>query len=215
MSRDCQARCYRCGGKHHLSLCSMQNYPSQFRQARGNAQEQTVSTNLYFTQDIKNNCVLLQTARARVGNSNGESSCNVRILLDSCSQKSLISTRLKDKLCLPSIESETVLIRTFGNNEASLKKCSIVQFALECQDQLKVFINPCEVELICGPIANQTIEVAQQHYPHLQGLPLADYSRGDEGLEIDIMIGADYYWSVVQNHVVRGESHGPVAIRTS
>ena len=89
MSRDCQARCYRCGGKHHLSLCSMQNYPSQFRQARGNAQEQTVSTNLYFTQDIKNNCVLLQTARARVGNSNGESSCNVRILLDSCSQKSL------------------------------------------------------------------------------------------------------------------------------
>ena len=28
------------------------------------------------------------------------------------------------------------------------------------------------------------------------------------------MLGADYYWTVVQNHVVLGELHGPVAIRT-
>ena len=28
------------------------------------------------------------------------------------------------------------------------------------------------------------------------------------------MLGADYYWTVVQNHVVRGELHGPVAICT-
>ena len=146
----------------------------------------------------------LQTARAKVGNPSGDVYCNVRILLDSCAQKSYISTRLRNELCLPSIGTETVLIKTFGNNEPSLKKCNIVQFALECQDNLRVFINAYEVELICGPIANQTIEIAQQCYPHLQGLPLADYSRGDEGLEIDVMLGADYYWTVVQNHVVRG-----------
>ena len=109
VSRDCEARCYRCGGKH-VSLFSVQNYPSQFRQTRGATQEQTVSTNLYFTQDVKNNCVLLQTARVRVGNPNGESSCNVRVLLDSFSQKSYISMRLRDKLGLPSIGTETVLI---------------------------------------------------------------------------------------------------------
>ena len=77
-----------------------------------------------------------------------------------------------------------------------------------------MFINACEVDLICGPIAHQTIEVAQQCYTHLQGLPLADYSRGDEELEVDIMIGADYYWSVVQKNIVQGEFHDPVAIRT-
>ncbi|XP_068670895.1 uncharacterized protein [Montipora foliosa] len=127
---------------------------------------------------------------------------------------SYISSRLTSKLSLRPIGSDTVLIQTFGNNEPSLKQCSIVQFALECQDNLTVFINAYEVELICGPITNQTIEIAQQCYPHLQGLPLADHSRGDEDLEIDVMIGADHYWSVVQNHVVRGELHGPVAIRT-
>ena len=217
LSRDCEARCYRCGRKHHVSLRNVQEYPgysSPARQARGSNKEQTVSTNLYFTQDIKTNCVLLQTARASVRNPSEERSCNLRILLDSWSQESYISTRLRNKLCLSPIGTETVLIKTFENNEAFLKKCDIVQFGLECQDNLTVFINAYEVDLICGPIANHTIEVAQQYYPPLQGLPLADYSRGDEELEVDIMVGADYYWSVVQNNIVRGEFHDPVAIRT-
>ncbi|XP_068697319.1 uncharacterized protein [Montipora foliosa] len=217
VSRDCQARCHCCSGKHHVALCSVQHYPEYpitTRRARDSNQEQTVSTNLYFTQDVNNKCILLQTARANVRSPHGGNSCNVRILFDSCSQKSYISSRLRSKLSLRPIGSDTVLIQTFGNNEPSLKQCSIVQFALECQDNLTVFINAYEVELICGPITNQTIEIAQQCYPHLQGLPLADHSRGDEDLEIDVMIGADHYWSVVQNHVVRGELHGPVEIRT-
>ena len=54
-----------------------------------------MSTNLYFTEDTKNNCVLLQTARASVRNSiKEERTCNVRILLDSCSQKSYIKEQI-------------------------------------------------------------------------------------------------------------------------
>ena len=94
---------------------------------------------------------------------------------------------------LPSTGSETVLIKTFGNNEASLKNCDIVQIALQCQDQLRVFVKAYEVELICGLIASQTIEIAKQSYPHLQGLPIADCSYGKEELEVDIMTEADYY----------------------
>ena len=94
--------------------------------------------------------VLLQTAREKVGNPGGDVYCSVRILLDSCYQKSYISTRLRNELCLPSVGTETVLIKTFSNNEPSLKKCNIVH----------------------------------------------------------------YYYTVVQNHVVRGELHGPVAIRS-
>ena len=137
MSRDCQARCYCCSGKHHVSLCGVRNFSPQFKQPRRTNQEQTVSTNLYFTQDVKNNYVLLQTARAGVGSPNGENSYHVRVLFDSCSQRSYISTRLRSKLGVPSFGNETVLIKTFGNNEASLKKCDIVRFALECQDQIK------------------------------------------------------------------------------
>ena len=48
ISKDCPARCYRCGGKHNLPLCSIQRQPIQFRQPCGATQEKTVSTNLYF-----------------------------------------------------------------------------------------------------------------------------------------------------------------------
>lgn len=129
-----------------MPLCSAQNYwPS--RQAGETRLEQTVSTNLYFTQDGKTNCVLLQTARAWVGNS-----CKLRILLDSCSQNSYISTQLRNILGLASTGSETVLIKTFGNNKVSSKNCYIVQIGLQRQNQLKVFVNAYEVEMICGPI---------------------------------------------------------------
>ena len=117
---------------------------------------------------------------------------------------------IKEKLCLSPIGTETVLIETFGNNEASLKKCDIVQFALECKDDLTEFINGYEVDLICGPITNQVIEVAQQYYPHMQGLPLADYSRGDEELVVDIMIGAGLLLvSRLKQHCTGGSSMIP------
>ena len=110
---------------------------------------------------------------------------------------------------------DNVLIKPFGKEDATLKRCDVVQFVVECTDNLNVFINAYEVDVICGPIANQTIDFAQQHYSHLQNLPLTDSASGDGGLEVDVMIGADYYWSFVQNHVVRGESsYSSVAIRT-
>ena len=69
VSRDCQARCHRCSGKNHAALCSVQHYPEYpitTRRARDSNREQTVSTNLYLTQDVNNECILLQTARANV-----------------------------------------------------------------------------------------------------------------------------------------------------
>ena len=219
VSRNIQ--CYRCGSeKHCLAIRTMpKSAPKEGK--TGNAEkEPTVSTtgnvNLYFTQGSKNNCVLLQTAKAKVSTPNNVSnSCTVRLLFDSWSQKSYISTRLRNQLCLPTINTDNVLIKPFGKEDATLKRCDVVQFVVECRDNLNVFINAYEVDVICGPIANQTIDFAQQHYPHLQNLPLADSASGDKGLEVDVMIGADYYWSFVQNHVVRGESsYSPVAIRT-
>ena len=219
--RQRQIQCYRCGSeKHCLAICTMpKSAPKEGK--TGNAEKDpTVSTtgnvNLYFTQGSKNNCVLMQTAKAKVSTPNNVSnSCTVRLLFDSCSLKSYISTRLRKQLCLPTINTDNVLIKPFGKEDATLKRCDVVQFVVECRDNLNVFINAYEVDVICGPIANQTIDFAQQHYPHLQNLPLADSASGDKGLKVDVMIGADYYWSFVQNHVVRGESsYSPVAIRT-
>ena len=48
---------------------------------------------------------------------------------------------------------------------------------------------------------------------HLATLDLADYADGDTSLEVDMLIGSDYYWHLVTGGVSRG-THGPVAVHT-
>lgn len=223
ISRKCgsQRNCFRCGARHHTSICTAQasvGNPPRKPKEETSQNNQTVSTSLYFTRNPNNKRVLLQTARAKVQAPHNESSsCQTRILFDSCSQKSYVTSNLRRKLNLKSIGSETVMIKTFGKEQASVKKCDVVQLAVECADNLKVYINAYEIDLICSPLSNQSIEFAQQNYPYLQDLHLADISPSgsEESLDVDVMIGADFYWLFIQDKVVRGESNeGPVAVGT-
>ena len=50
-------------------------------------------------------------------------------------------------------------------------------------------------------------------YPHHSGLELADFSHGNEDLEVDVLIKSDHYWKLVTGEMVRGAS-GPTAVQT-
>ena len=41
--------------------------------------------------------------------------------------------------------------------------------------------------------------------PYLQGLNLAHPVTSDHKFEISLLIGTDYYWSFIQDHIVRGQ----------
>ena len=70
------------------------------------------------------------------------------------------------------------------------------------------------VPTICNPICSQTIEAAVEKYPHLQGLCLAEKSYSTNEVEVDVLLGADYYWNFVTNIIRKGSSPRPVAIWT-
>ena len=67
--------------------------------------------------------------------------------------------------------------------------------------------------MICEPLAGQPISACIEENRHLASLDLADFSDGTSSLEVDILIGSDYYWSLVTGEVCRGNS-GPIAIHT-
>ena len=46
--------------------------------------------------------------------------------------------------------------------------------------------------------------------PYLQGLPLAHPVSSTENFEISLLVGSDFYWNFIGNHVVRGD--GPTAV---
>ena len=75
--------------------------------------------------------------------------------------------------------------------------------------QLLLYVVP----MICEPLASQPIAACVKENQHLASLELADYSEGDQGLEVDILVGSDYYCDLVTGGVSRGSS-GPTAIHT-
>ena len=65
------------------------------------------------------------------------------------------------------------------------------------------------VEKIATPLQNHLSRQIQD-MPHLRGLKLAHPVTSDENFAISLLIGADHYWDIVEDTVIRGQ--GPTAV---
>jgi hypothetical protein len=63
-------------------------------------------------------------------------------------------------------------------------------------------MNVLIVPQIASPIQNYTRSVTK--ISHLKNFKLANPYTGDEMFEVEIVIGVDYYWDVVENKIIRG-----------
>ena len=215
-------RCPKCGNNHHVSLCEgvkpKENpiNPNQDQHPSPQDNQTPPSANVHVCVN-SNTSVLLKTASAMVGkpNSPQQQKSKSRIVFDSCSQKSYISNRLRNALGLQPVSKQSLLVKTFGNDSPKLMSCDLVQVSITASDGLELYVNAFSVPyIICSPISNQAVELATKNYPHLSGLDLADDSSSLKDVDIDILIGADFYWNFVSNESRRGEGPGPVALLT-
>jgi hypothetical protein len=69
------------------------------------------------------------------------------------------------------------------------------------------------VPSICNPLTSQPITSSGTSYDHLIGLELADSADISDALEVDVLIGSDWYWRLATGQVIRGDV-GPTAIHT-
>jgi hypothetical protein len=158
LSRDCssRSRCYKCNGNHHISICTKKNTDNKPRQSlcdpiselKSQQQSQKQEGKLpnvagnKLSQQSDNETrtlfvnsktpVLLQTAQATIlpVENNGKGAV-VRVILDSGSQRSYISHRVRDLLGLSTVNTESLLIKTFGLEEEKLTTCDTVKFILK------------------------------------------------------------------------------------
>ena len=207
-SKNCRSnfRCFKCDKPHHISICDsfIENNKIDNNSKTGHLTAVTdISSKI-------NQHVLLQTAWVKVKNNNPRFNYCL-LLFDSCSQLSYITPSLCKKLNLKTIDSKEINIKTFGNNNTN-----------QILDRVKVYVQGndgvdieiiCFVKEICSPLNGQYIETACKNYNHLKYLKLADHHRDDEHLEVDILIGADYYRSIFENKIIRGFD-GPIAIKS-
>ena len=138
------------------------------------------------------------------------SSVPVRVLFDSGSQLSYITDKLQTQLQLKPVKIEKLLLNTFGTRGYKTQACNVVKLYLQGLEGVeKVSNSALTSPVICSPLSS-AVKIAR--YPHLGGLQLADDCSTTPG-EIDVLIGSNFYWSVVTGDTIRGD-HGPVAVNS-
>ena len=134
------------------------------------------------------------------------------MLLIPSSQKTYLSDAVKDYLKLGALAKQNVAIKTFRNTNGELNELSEFKSTLRGLhgNCLRLYMSGFSVLVVFGPVSSQKIDFVKNRYPFLQGLKLAD--NGQNKGKIDLLIGADFYWSVVNGAVKRGNDVGPVAL---
>ena len=130
----------------------------------------------------------------------------VRVLMDSGSQRSCVTESLKNKLGLVPEKTEVLNLNTFGDDKFRKQRC----------DQLQGQTKDIEIMALCFPKICTPLSMTLdfKRYPHLDGLVPADQSLLDDSVtDIDILIGADYYFEIILGEIRRGDN-GPVAVQS-
>ena len=118
---------------------------------------------------------------------------------------------LQRKLNLVFTKQKEISIQAFGKIDSrdTLDKVDLVILST---DKKEIPIS-CFVKDICTLITSQNLSFPKRKYAHLKNINLADSNTDNKNLNIDILIGADFYWDILLDGFVCGNS-GPVAINT-
>ena len=156
--------------------------------------------------------MLLQTALAFV-TEEGFQEIPVRVLFDTGSQRSYIKKSIAEALNLDG-PAETLSICTFGGDVIKSKNMARVRFNIKgTQDtMIEIEIEALAINRICAPLQRMDIDLSK--YQHLQGITLADnYQWTNE--QVDILIGTDNYYRIIEGEVKKGEHSGEPTVVNS
>ena len=94
-----------------------------------------------------------------------------------------------------------------------MEQVDVAALGIELKGEPDLLLSAFTVPLICQPLQGQPVEQVVKDNNCFSGLRLADYCNEGETLDIDILVGSDYYWNLVTGHTIRG-AQGPTAVHT-
>ncbi|CAB4026331.1 Hypothetical predicted protein [Paramuricea clavata] len=143
------------------------NLPAQPNRERDQQQQQqqqqqqaTTSQTMYVGTRTS---ILLHTVKVNIYKPGmQENRVNARLILDSGSQRSFVTTRVKNQLKLDAEGTENLMIKTFGGEAEELQTCEFLHFNIETEStypdlSLTAFVVPT----ICQPLRHQATQTAQ------------------------------------------------------
>ena len=214
--KNCQAnyKCFNCQGKNHHTAIG-----DHLKCIKSDAKETKIVTakdnnksdeNVSMLVDAKTD-VLLQTADCIISNPSETKSLKVKALLDPGSQKTYLSDIVRHFLQLGTISKQNVQIKAFWDMKGRLKELGEFKFVWEANgDELRIYLSGCSVPVVCGSVNGQKVKLVKSSYPFLKNLNVAD--KGLHKENIDLLIGADFSWDIVDGLVKTGNGVAPITL---
>ncbi|XP_025407206.1 uncharacterized protein LOC112681160, partial [Sipha flava] len=205
-------KCQVCNRSHHSLL--------HFNSTSGSHSQQQMPSNVIpadasnavsmIVKGVPKRAILLSTAMLDVIAADGHRH-SLRALLDSGSQASFITEKAASLLMLRRFHS-TVNVTTFASTTTTLVKGKATISILPCN---KLSPSVSVDTLIVPKITGLTPQVPITHgtWTHVKNLPLADPSYHLPG-DIDLLLGADMFPSLVLTGQLKGKDGEPMAMET-
>ena len=213
-----KGRCKHCKGRHHTTLCrgNSTHNPTPHSHQENSNQTTVNTTLLQKTSELTtsnyvppNKVCFLKTAITTIRASSHQTKAN--ILFDEGAQRSFISEALASQLKLTTKKKECVAISAFGGSTASNQSLPVATIFLMTTDGNEIPISVLIIPKIAQPLRNLPFSYVKQ-LPYLKGIQLTHAVSSNSEFEISVLIGADFYWSIVQETVIRGP--GPTAVKS-
>ncbi|XP_070578586.1 uncharacterized protein [Ptychodera flava] len=224
---DCRSKgkCFRCGRKHHTSLCTTESShattgPSPNNQvtdtqthATGNRGDDKPTSSTQPATQIGVNFARTESnsgkrkmepgihKTAEVPITYGPNTINATVLFDEGSDISFITRDLVTKLDMKPQTSDVYRLKRFGDKTANARSFEMVTFALQTRDgpkSMSALIVPEKSISVKNKISRSVLNL-----PHIKGLKLAHPPSNAESFEISLLIGTDYYWDFIEDDIVR------------
>ena len=152
--------------------------------------------------------VFLKTAVATVCSPSNQTQIN--ILLDDGAQRSFVVKKIADRLKLEPVDEICVAFTHLGQTQPG-GSYNIVKLNLVGDDGKLIYIEACVVDKIVTIPLRSELETAST-LSHIRHLKLAHPIKQGGSFHVQLLIGADFYWDVVGNKVIRGP--GPTAVES-
>ena len=215
--------CRECRGKHHTSLHRPSSNPNPNRHitreqvATGNSDVPTINepegttTQVHFSSgETHRNIgpVLFKTAKIPIS-TRTSGVIQAAVLFDEGANRTFVTEDFAKRLHADTNTTETIDLAAFGSKKKRLTSMKTAIFALHDNTGKKSEIEALLIPEISRDM-NNFVTPDLLSLPHLKGLKFAHPVSTQERFDIDMLIGADYYWDFIGDKIIRGT--GPTAV---
>lgn len=217
LAKDCKSskECVYCGVKnvHHRSLCN-----KRFQKAAVKDKETVHLSQEAFDEDTKQDTtqdevsllscdetVFVQTALAEISGNDGKKE-RVRLLLDSGSHRTYISSKLAQRLGLKEEREQTINVITFGSETTKVVKTKSTTLKLKLLDGSYMVLTANIVSKISGNLHRSvlTSDYQKRLSQITRNLRLADTIPTEKEVgALDLLIGSDYYLDIIEAEKIK------------